>query len=114
MIRYYDKKLRCEVFDPNENTLTSEDESVSFFFEELPQGKELKFTDDGIPFLEDIQEVSQEKIELLNKLSEAQFLLDSTQFKFGDDYDLKGTPEWEELRAKRQEAREFIRANKNV
>lgn len=46
------------------------------------------------------------------KLNEAQYLLDSTQFKFGEDYDLKYTPEWEELKIKRQEAREFIRANK--
>lgn len=45
------------------------------------------------------------------QLMEARELLDSTQFKFGDDYDQKGTPEWLELKAKRQEAREFIRAN---
>ena len=105
MIRYYDKKLRCEVIEPSENTLTNEDERVSFFFEELPQGKQLGFTEDGVPFLEDIQVISQEKIELLNKLGEAQFLLDSTQFKFGDDYDLKNTPEWLELKEKRQEAK---------
>ena len=111
-MRYYDTKLRCEVFEANENTLTSEDERVSFFFKELPQGKELRFTDDGIPFLEDTQVISQEKIELSNKLSEAQFLLDSTQFKFGDDYDFKGTHEWEELKIKRAEARKFIRENK--
>lgn len=48
---------------------------------------------------------------LAEKIAEAQKLLDSTQFKFGDDYDKKNTPEWLELKAKRQEAREFIRAN---
>ena len=49
--------------------------------------------------------------ELKAKLGEAQALLDSTQFKFGDDYDQKDTPEWLALKVKRQEAREFIRSN---
>ena len=49
--------------------------------------------------------------ELKAKLCEAQALLDSTQFKFGDDYDQKDTPEWLALKVKRQEAREFIRVN---
>ena len=48
---------------------------------------------------------------LAEKLAEAQALLDSTQFKFGDDYDQKDTPEWLALKVKRQEAREFIRVN---
>ena len=111
-MRYYDKKLRCEVFEANENTLTNEDERVSFFFEELPQGKQVEFTEDGIPYLEDIQAIPQEKLDLLNKISEYQYLLDSTDYKFTDDYDLKDTSEWLELKIKRQEAREFIRANK--
>lgn len=54
------------------------------------------------------------QIDLTNKLKEAKDFLNDTQFKFGDDYDLKGTPEWEELKAKRQEARAFLRANKDV
>ena len=49
--------------------------------------------------------------ELQIKLNEANYLLASTEFKFNADYDLKDTPEWLELKAKRQEAREFIRAN---
>ena len=49
--------------------------------------------------------------ELKAKIAEAKALLDSTQFKFGDDYDQKDTPEWLELKARRQEAREFIRDN---
>lgn len=53
-----------------------------------------------------------EKEELQYKINEAQYLLDSTQFKFGEDYDKKKTLEWEELKLKRAEAREFIRANK--
>ena len=48
---------------------------------------------------------------LQNKLNEAKYLLQSTEFKFNADYDLKDTPEWIELKVKRQEAREFIRAN---
>lgn len=48
---------------------------------------------------------------ITEKVSEAQQLLNNTQFKFGDDYDKKNTPEWLELKYKRQEAREFIRAN---
>lgn len=62
---------------------------------------------------EDAPVVEQTAEELLRvKLNEAQYLLDSTQFKFCEDYDLKYTPEWEELKIKRQEAREFIRNNK--
>ena len=34
-----------------------------------------------------------------------------TEFKFNADYDQKDTPEWLELKAKRQVAREFVRAN---
>lgn len=52
------------------------------------------------------------KEELQHKINEAQYLLDSTQFKFGEDYDKKNTFEWEELKLKRAEAREFIRANR--
>lgn len=53
-----------------------------------------------------------EEGKLYIKIKQAKYLLDSTQFKFGDDYDLKHTPEWLELIEKRKEAREFIRANK--
>ena len=49
------------------------------------------------------------RISLNKAIQEAQSLLDSTQFKFGEDYDKKYTSEWLELKAKRQEAREFIR-----
>ena len=41
---------------------------------------------------------------------EAQELLDSTQWKFGDDYDKKDTPEYLDLKVKRQAARDRIRA----
>ena len=51
------------------------------------------------------------QVDLIDKLKELEKFLNDTQFKFGDDYDLKGTDEWIELKAKRQEAREFIRAN---
>ena len=51
------------------------------------------------------------QIDLTAKLKELEIFLNDTQFKFGDDYDLKDTPEWLELKEKRQEAREFIRAN---
>lgn len=45
------------------------------------------------------------------KIKELEKFLNDTQFKFGEDYDFKYTPEWEDLKIKRQEAREFIRAN---
>ena len=48
---------------------------------------------------------------LAEKIAEAKQFLNDTQFKFGDDYDQKDTPEWLELKAKRQELREFIRSN---
>lgn len=43
---------------------------------------------------------------------EAQDLLDSTQYKFGDDYDQKDTPEYAELTEQRRLARLRIRAIK--
>lgn len=49
---------------------------------------------------------------LTKEIKELTTFLNETQFKFGDDYDLKGTPEWEELKIKRQQAREFVRRNK--
>ena len=65
-----------------------------------------------LSIIKDFSEEEYERILLNIKINEAQQLLDSTQFKFGDDYDLKGTEEWLELRAKRQLARDFIRANR--
>lgn len=49
--------------------------------------------------------------DLEDKLIKSQYLLDSTDYKFTDDYDLKDTPEWLEIKEKRKEAREFIREN---
>ena len=40
---------------------------------------------------------------------EAQELLDSTQWKFGDDYDKKDAQEYQDLKVQRQEARNRIR-----
>ena len=62
-------------------------------------------------YSEEVVEVMAAKYEKSAALSKAKALLDSTQFKFGDDYDQKDTPEWLELKTKRQEARDFIRAN---
>lgn len=112
MIRYYDTKLRCEVFEENKNTLTNEDERVSFFFDELPQGKELKFTEDGIPYLEDIKVIPQDKLELLNKINEARQYLDDTEHKFNMDYEPKVDEDLEAIRTKRSEARSFVRAHR--
>jgi hypothetical protein len=41
---------------------------------------------------------------------EAISFLNSTEYKFNDDYDRKETAEWLELKTKRQEARELIRS----
>ena len=62
-------------------------------------------------YSEDVVEVMARKYEKSAALKAAKELLDSTQFKFGDDYDQKDTSEWLELKAKRQAAREFVRAN---
>lgn len=60
----------------------------------------------------DFSEEELNQMVLKIKIDEAQYLLDSTQFKFGEDYDKKYTPEREELKAKRAEARQLIRENK--
>lgn len=52
-----------------------------------------------------------EKQIVQDKLNECIAFLNKTEFKFNGDYDLKDTPKWLELKAKRQEYREFIRAN---
>jgi hypothetical protein len=44
------------------------------------------------------------------KVQEAISFLNSTEYKFNDDYDRKETAEWLELKTKRQEARELIRS----
>ena len=62
-------------------------------------------------YSEEVVETMAAKYEKNVALKRARELLDSTQFKFGDDYDQKDTPEWLELKAKRQEARDFIRNN---
>ena len=55
--------------------------------------------------------LEKEKQIVQDKLNECIAFLNKTEFKFNGDYDLKDTPEWLELKAKRQEYREFIRAN---
>ena len=62
-------------------------------------------------YSEEVVEVMAAKYEKSAALKKAKEFLDSTQFKFGDDYDQKDTDEWLELKAKRQVAREFVRAN---
>jgi len=49
--------------------------------------------------------------EINTQIAEAKAYLASTDFKFNDDYDQNDTPEWLEIKAKRAEAREFIRVN---
>ena len=51
------------------------------------------------------------KYELDLAMKQARDFLDATEFKFNADYDQKDTVEWLALKDKRQEAREFIRAN---
>lgn len=58
----------------------------------------------------DLRPKSSEEI-LQSEISKAKWLLDSTEFKFNVDYDLKDTDEWLDLKTKRQIAREFIRSN---
>ena len=51
-------------------------------------------------------------MELNKKLVEAKQYLDDTEHKFNTDYELKVGEDLEPIRAKRSEARAFIRANK--
>ena len=56
MIRYYDTKLRCEVFEENKNTLTNEDELVFSLRNSLKE-KKLKFRG-WYSYLEDIEVIT--------------------------------------------------------
>ena len=78
---------------------------------EVEQYFEFEQLEYDLSYGKDVVEAMAVKYEKSAALAKAKELLDSTQFKFGDDYDQKDTPEWLELKAKRQEAREFIRAN---
>lgn len=60
-------------------------------------------------YSEEVVEAMAAKYEKSASIKAAKELLDSTQFKFGDDYDQKDTPEWLELKVKRQKARVFLR-----
>ena len=106
-MRYYDTKLRCEVFEANDNTLDETDERISFFFNELPEGKQLEFTEDGIPFLIDAIVISKETIELQAKINEAKAYLVFTDWYCSRKVD-SGKEIPEEVVSKRAEARELI------
>lgn len=51
-------------------------------------------------------------MELQAKIQEAKAYLDSTDHKVGSDYELKPDEDLEAIKAKRSEARQFIRDNK--
>jgi len=51
MIKYYSKTLRCEVFEKGDDTLTNED--IPWWFQTLPNDKQVEFNDDGTPCLVD-------------------------------------------------------------
>ncbi len=59
------------------------------------------------------QEIEDE-VKLQSELCEAHHLLDSTQFKFGSDYEPKEGEDLDDLKARRKVARDFVRANKRV
>ena len=104
-------QIHCESFSGHKEHITMLRTKAKEFNTSLKEFESLiKKCQDVFIYPSD-EEIAKE--ELQHKLNEAQYLLDSTQFKFGEDYDKKkNTPEWEELKVKRAEAREFIRGNK--
>ena len=78
---------------------------------EVEQYFEFEQLEYDVSYSDEVVEAMAAKYEKSAALSRAKEFLDSTQFKFGDDYDQKGTDEWLALKAKRQEARDFIRGN---
>ena len=61
--------------------------------------------------------INQDKIaekELATKVQEAKAYLDSTEHKFNGDYEPKEGEDLKAIKAKRQEARKFIRDNKQA
>lgn len=111
-MRYYDKKIRCEVFEPNENTLDSTDERVAFFFEPCPYNYKIQFSEDGMPYLEELSRLSDEELELNVKINKFLSYLSSTDFYYARLAET-GESVPEEIVIKRKEAREFIRENKS-
>ena len=54
----------------------------------------LEWIASGNEVLPEYTEAELEAKAIQTKIAEAQSLLNSTQFKFGDDYDQNDTPEW--------------------
>lgn len=105
-----EQQIHCESFSGHKEHITLLRAKAKEFNTSLIEFEPLiKQCEDTFIYPTD-EEIAKE--ELQYKINEAQYLLDSTQFKFGEDYDKKNTPEWEELKLKRAEAREYIRGNK--
>lgn len=103
--------LHCESFSGNKEHIQMLRDKAKEFGTALAEFEDIiKEVSDAYVYPTE-EEIAQQ--ELKTKINEMEVFLNNTQFKFGDDYDLKDTPEWLELKAKRQEAREFIRANKD-
>ena len=49
MIRYYDKILKCEVFEAGDNTIASDEGIIDWWFKPLEDGYAVEYGSDGIP-----------------------------------------------------------------
>jgi hypothetical protein len=66
MNRYYDPAIRTETLEESETTIISTDPRVEPFFHELKDGYEVKYTEDNLPLIVKIPELTeQEKNEVV-------------------------------------------------
>ena len=52
-MRYFDTKTKTETHIKSNTTIDHLDTRVECFFKEVPEGKELMFNNDNLPFLQD-------------------------------------------------------------
>ena len=80
-MRYFDTKTHTETHIESDSTIPHTDDKVAIFFQELPAGKQIKFTDDGLPVMVDLIIPTQEELDVANKQSESLHLLQASDWK---------------------------------
>lgn len=62
-MRYYDTATRTEINQESETTIASTDDRVKDFFNTLPAGHKLEFTEDGLPLIVKVPSPTQAELD---------------------------------------------------
>ena len=105
-MRYYCTRKKTEVSIESDTTIHFEDDKVKVFFNPIPEGKKIEYTNEGLPVLVDYI-VNDGNINL--KIDEALQYLSSTDWYYARKMET-GEEAPADVVAKRIEARDFIRS----